>query len=187
MTGTEVPAGGRPGERQGGGAGERSGRSGGAGPELAGLNQLWKRAEAQEPRWQSIGLRLPESARRAVSFTIDTGDGGQPQKRATLTLDGASGSVVRWETFADNNAGRRLRSWSRFVHTGEAFGLGGQTLAGIGSAGAVVLVWTGIALSLRRLAAWRRRRVRDAGMITGDAGESAGEKDQASMPIWVRR
>jgi hypothetical protein len=68
--------------------------------------------------------------------------------------------VVRWETFAGNNAGRRLRSWSRFAHTGEAYGLAGQTIAGIASAGGAVLVWTGIALSLRRLSAWRRRRAR---------------------------
>jgi hypothetical protein len=36
----------------------------------------------------------------------------------------------------------------------------GQTVAGIASAGGVVLVWTGIALSLRRLVAWRHRRAR---------------------------
>ena len=104
-------------------------------------------------------MRLPESARRPVVFTIDTGDGGQPQKRATLTLDRATAATIRWETFADNNAGRRLRSWSRFVHTGEAFGVAGQTLAGVGSLGGVVLVWTGIALALRRLWAWRRRQI----------------------------
>ena len=104
-------------------------------------------------------MRLPGSARRPVVFTIDTGDGGQPQKRATLTLDRATAATIRWETFADNNAGRRLRSWSRFVHTGEAFGVAGQTLAGAGSLGGVVLVWTGIALALRRLWAWRRRQI----------------------------
>ena len=74
-------------------------------------------------------MRLPDSPRRPVTFTIDTGDGGQPQKRSTLTVDRAAASVVRWEIFADQNSGRRLRSWSRFVHTGEAFGLTGQTIA----------------------------------------------------------
>jgi uncharacterized iron-regulated membrane protein len=159
ITGTEAPAaparpaGGGPG---GGGGGARAA----AVPELSGLNQLWTKAEAQQAGWRSIGMRVPEGSRRPVVFTIDTGDGGQPQKRATLTLERATGSVVRWETFADNNAGRRLRSWSRFAHTGEAYGLMGQTIAGIASAGGVVLVWTGIALSLRRLVAWRRRRAR---------------------------
>jgi hypothetical protein len=46
----------------------------------------------------------------------------------------------------------------RFAHTGEVLGIPGQTVAGLVSAGAVVLVWTGIALTLRRFAAWIKRR-----------------------------
>jgi uncharacterized iron-regulated membrane protein len=48
----------------------------------------------------------------------------------------------------------------RFTHTGEVLGFWGQTLAGIVSLGAAVLVYTGLMLSLRRLLAWRRRAVR---------------------------
>jgi uncharacterized iron-regulated membrane protein len=149
MTGTEPPAAGRPGGGDGGS------------PDVSGLDRLWQRAAAQEPGWRSISFRLPDGSRRPVVFTIDTGDGGQPQKRSTVSLERTTGAVVARESFADQNAGRRLRSWSRFVHTGEAFGLPGQTVAGVASAGAVVLVWTGIALSVRRLAAWRRRRARE--------------------------
>jgi len=65
---------------------------------------------------------------------------------------------VRYETFADQGPGRRLRSLMRFAHTGEVLGLAGQTVAGLASAGAVVLVWTGIALALRRGRAWLARR-----------------------------
>ncbi|MDX1979437.1 MAG: PepSY-associated TM helix domain-containing protein [Bryobacteraceae bacterium] len=126
--------------------------------EIAGLNALWRRAADHAPGWISISapLRVPQGT--AVTFTIDHGDGGQPQKRATLELAQHSGDVIQWRTFAANNAGQRLRLWSRFTHTGEAFGLVGQTIAGIASAGAVVLVWTGIALALRRLNVWRRAR-----------------------------
>ena len=46
----------------------------------------------------------------------------------------------------------------RFAHTGEVLGLAGQTVAGLVSAGGVVLVWTGIALALRRFLAWIKRR-----------------------------
>ena len=46
----------------------------------------------------------------------------------------------------------------RFAHTGEVLGLAGQTVAGVVSAGGVVLVWTGIALALRRFLAWIKRR-----------------------------
>jgi uncharacterized iron-regulated membrane protein len=150
ITGSEVPAagGGRPGgdARQG----ARSGRSGQqAGPNLKELDALWQRAEHQVPAWQSIALRLPPANRGPFQFTIDTGTGGRPDQRAQLTLD-RSGAVVRWEPFASYNTGRRLRSWLRFLHTGEAGGVPGETLATVVTAGAVVLVWTGISLALRR-------------------------------------
>jgi hypothetical protein len=47
------------------------------------------------------------------------------------------------------------RIWPR--HTGEVYGLTGQTVAGVVTGGAVVLVWTGIALAFRGLLATRKR------------------------------
>ena len=108
--------------------------------------------------WRTISLRMPTSDKAPLVFTIDQGSGGQPQKRGTLTLDRATGAVVKWETFASNSPGRRVRTMLRFAHTGEVLGLPGQTIAGIASAGGAVLVYTGLALSLRRFVAWRRRR-----------------------------
>jgi uncharacterized iron-regulated membrane protein len=92
-----------------------------------------------------------------MAFAIDRGDGGQPQLRSTLTLDRA-GAVVTYENFASQSPGRRLRSLMRFAHTGEVLGLPGQTIAGVATAGSVVLVWTGIALALRRGRSWLARR-----------------------------
>jgi len=130
----------------------------GAGPTVAGLNALWTVAEKQVSDWRTINVRIPASERAPVVFAIDKGDGGQPQHRSTLTLNRATGEVVSFEAFADQSLGRRLRSISRFAHTGEVLGLPGQTIAGLATAGSVVLVWTGIALSLRRLRAWVTRR-----------------------------
>jgi uncharacterized iron-regulated membrane protein len=65
---------------------------------------------------------------------------------------------MRAESFQDLSAGRRLRSWLRFAHTGEVYGLTGQTIAGLASAGGAVLVYTGLALALRRFISWLRRR-----------------------------
>ncbi len=96
--------------------------------------------------------------RRPVVFTIDRGEAGQPQKRATLTVDGSTGEVTRWEPFSSLTPGRRLRSILRFAHTGEVLGLAGQTIAGVVSAGGAVLVYTGISLAVRRLWGWRRLR-----------------------------
>jgi uncharacterized iron-regulated membrane protein len=95
-----------------------------------------------------------------VAFAIDRGDGGQPQLRSTLSLDRSTGEIVNSETFSDQSLGRRLRSISRFAHTGEVLGLPGQTIAGLATAGAVVLVWTGISLALRRCRSWIGRRKR---------------------------
>jgi uncharacterized iron-regulated membrane protein len=86
------------------------------------------------------------------------GDGGQPQAKSTLTWSRQEARTLKWERFESLDAGVRLRRYTRFIHTGEAFGLAGQTVAGIASAGGAVLVWTGISLALRRFAAWRQRR-----------------------------
>ena len=164
-----------PAGRRGGGPGEggaREGRGSGRAPHASanGIDGLLQRAAQQERDWQTMTVRLPESARGPVSVAIDRGDGGQPQLRSTLTLDGA-GAVVRYETFADQGPGRRLRSLMRFAHTGEVLGIPGQTVAGLASAGAVVLVWTGIALALRRARAWlsRRRARADVPMVEDPA------------------
>ena len=118
---------------------------------------LVARARNQVPGWRSIAMQLPANADAPVSFTIDRGDGGQPQHRAQLQLDRTTGEVKRFEPFAAQTRGRRLRSILRFTHTGEVLGLVGQTIAGLASLGACVLVWTGLALSWRRFRAWRAR------------------------------
>jgi uncharacterized iron-regulated membrane protein len=121
------------------------------------LDQMWARAEQQVAGWKSISLRLPTAADAPLVFTIDQGSGGQPQKRAQLTLNAQTGAVMRWEPFSSYTTGRRLRSILRFAHTGEVLGGVGQTIAGLVSAGGAVLVWTGLALALRRFRAWRAR------------------------------
>ena len=122
------------------------------------LDPLWARAERQVEGWRSISVRIPSDGGETAVFTIDTGTGGQPQKRGTLTLYARTADVAKWEPFSGLSTGRRWRSYLRFGHTGEVAGLAGQTIAGVASLGAVVLVWTGLSLALRRAAAWRVRR-----------------------------
>ena len=113
------------------------------------------RATSRIPDWRTVTMRVPARA-GAYTFVIDRGTGGQPQKQALLTLS-ASGEELGWEPVT--GPGRSgLRTILRYTHTGEGLGIAGQTLAGLVSAGAVVLVWTGSALALRRFGAWRRRR-----------------------------
>ena len=127
---------------------------------LEGLNPLWTRAEQYTSGWKTLSLRLPTSAEAPLVFTIDHGRGGEPQKRATLTLDRKTGDVAKWEPFSSFSTGRQLRTFLRFAHTGEVAGVVGQTIAGIVSLGGVVLVWTGLALSWRRFRAWKARRAK---------------------------
>jgi uncharacterized iron-regulated membrane protein len=120
------------------------------------------RAMRQQDDWTILIARVPTSSRAPVSFTLDRGDGGQPHLRSTLALAPRTGAVETWEPFTAQTPGRRLRSILRFAHTGEVLGLTGQTIAGLVSAGGAVLVYTGIALALRRLSSWRVRRRRSA-------------------------
>ncbi|WP_321476782.1 PepSY-associated TM helix domain-containing protein [uncultured Paludibaculum sp.] len=170
LTGSEMPAvGGGPGgggPRGGGpggvgprgeGRGPRAGERRQAAPSYEGLDLLVENAKRYDPSWRIITFRLAGPRRAPMAFTIDRAERGRPDLRTTLTMARETGEVVKVEKFADQSAGRRLRTWIRWVHTGEAGGVMGQTLAGLVSLGGVFLVYTGIALSLRRLAAFRRR------------------------------
>ncbi len=122
------------------------------------IDSAWSIAEKQVGDWRSITLQLPNSATAPLTFNIDSGTGGQPQKRGQLVLDRTTGAVTRWEPFSSYTRGRQLRSILRFAHTGEVAGLAGQTIAGLVSLGGAVLVFTGLALALRRFYAWFSKR-----------------------------
>jgi uncharacterized iron-regulated membrane protein len=125
-----------------------------------GYDALLARAAAHG-EWRTLTLNIPASPDApTVRVGIDEGNGGQPQRRHTLTLDASTGAVVSYAPFSSQTAGQKARSWVRFLHTGEALGLVGQTIAGLVSLTSVVMVWTGLALAYRRLLQplWRRKR-----------------------------
>jgi uncharacterized iron-regulated membrane protein len=107
---------------------------------------------AAHGEWRTLTLNIPsDPSARAVRIGVDQGDGGQPQLRHTLTLDASTGAVDNWAPFSSQTTGQKARSWIRFLHTGEALGLLGQTIAGLVSLTSVLMVWTGLALAWRRL------------------------------------
>ena len=114
------------------------------------LDRLLGLVQQEAPSWRSITLRVPEASGQPVSFSVDLSPGGQPAKSFDLTLDSETGEVVSRRTYQDRNPGNRLWIWLRFAHTGEVYGFVGQTIAGLASAAAILLVWTGVALSWRR-------------------------------------
>ena len=122
-----------------------------------GLDALWARAERQVQGWVAINARLSQRPDGPVTFLIQEPVGWHPSPRSQLVLDPVTADVVKWEPFAGQNMGRRLRAWVRPLHTGEAAGLVGQAIAFLASAGGTMLVWTGLALAWRRFRGWCRR------------------------------
>lgn len=102
------------------------------------------------PGWASISLRLPQKADApALALIQAPGLWGQ-YTRSQLTLSAVSAEVLKWEPYSGYNLGRKLRGWMVPIHTGRAGGLPGQILAAAAACAALVLVWTGLALSWRR-------------------------------------
>jgi uncharacterized iron-regulated membrane protein len=124
----------------------------------SGLDALSHRAEERVPDWCTITARLGSSSDANIAFSIDSGNGGRPDKCTQLTLNRKTAAEVRWEPFSSYNSGRQLRAWIRFTHTGEAGGIAGQSIAALATAGGALLVWTGLSLAIRRLIAALARR-----------------------------
>ncbi len=158
LAGSEPPPARRGGGFRGGPSPRSPGGNASAALDAASVNRAWAAAEQAVPGWRSLTLRLGGPSAGALSFSVEKAHRGRPDLRYQVAVDRQTGELMGIESFADYDAGRKARSWLRWIHTGEAGGFVGQTLAGVVSAGAVVLVWTGLALSLRRFLAWKGRR-----------------------------
>ena len=108
------------------------------------------RAAAESPGWRRLTVRMPDAGDVPLTVQIDHGSERQPAKRTNLTFDQSSGALTARASGQPESRGPRIRSWLRFAHTGEVYGVVGQTIAGVASAGAMVMVWTGLALTWRR-------------------------------------
>jgi uncharacterized iron-regulated membrane protein len=127
----------------------------------ADLDLLVAKATEVMPTWGVMTLRFPPRANGPVSVTMSDAGYWNPFARSQLTLDARTADTVRWEPYADMSRGQKLRGWMRFAHTGELGGLAGQIVAGLACVGGTFLVWTGLALALRRFLAWRSTGVRE--------------------------
>lgn len=125
-------------------------------------DRLFTTTKSLNPNWRTITFNIANEPNSPISVTIDTGTGGQPQKRTQYLLNRDIGAVVKETKFADGNLGQRLRAFVRFGHTGEYGGWLGQVIAAIASLGACVLVYTGSSLAIRRFAAAFKRRHKPA-------------------------
>jgi len=107
--------------------------------------------------WQRI--TLPANIRgKSIDLTAELKSAEARTPRQTLTLSTLDASVIRLAAPSpgqgnSQSPGQRARGWIRFVHTGEQYGVTGQTVAAIASLAACFLAYTGIALAWRRLIA----------------------------------
>lgn len=131
------------------------------GPDVT-LQAMLETSMALAPDWRTITIPLPRSADApTIGVRIDRGNGAQAGLQTVAAFDRADGHLT--EVLPGNHAqspGLRARSFLRFLHTGEAFALPGQTIAALSCVAGAVLVYTGLALSWRRLIQplFRRRR-----------------------------
>jgi len=121
-----------------------------------------------------------------LSFTIDQGNGRQPQKRSQLVLDRETGQVMRWEPFSSLTRGRQIRSVLRFAHTGEVAGIPGRTIALLATTGGTMLVWTGLALAWRRLRAWQTQNQVRKGVQVENRSQTHGVAKSSCFPDTLR-
>jgi uncharacterized iron-regulated membrane protein len=129
------------------------------------LETLVAEATQRVPAWRELTVRFEAGAERRLSaVSMGVKEEGTWPLFASVQLwaDPFSGRILREERYGDQSAGRKIRMWLRFLHTGEALGWPGQLVAATTSLGAAVLVWTGLALALRRLLRSWRSRVRSS-------------------------
>lgn len=168
MAGSEPPP---PRPASGPPAAPRDGAGRGSFEAPRGLDAARAAATERVPDWRTLTVRLPSSATAPLVVAIDRSSGAaRPDLRSSLTLDAATGAVQRFEPYESQSLGRRLRTWVRWTHTGEAAGILGQTLAAGASAAGGLLVWTGLALAWRRFRAWRLSRANAPAGRSGKAG-----------------
>jgi uncharacterized iron-regulated membrane protein len=131
-------------------------------------------ASRRVPAWRELSVRLDPPGggdRRSspVLILVREERAWPPFASVQIWADPFSRRVLREERYADQSPGRKVRTWLRFLHTGEALGWPGQLVAGTASLGATVLVWTGLALAVRRLLRSRRTRERVSRERSGPA------------------
>jgi uncharacterized iron-regulated membrane protein len=108
-------------------------------------------AEQADTQWNTITIPIPKGGEKTLAVASDRSSGGRPDRVTRLIINRQTGTLVKKIGFADGDTGGKLRAWSRFLHTGEEFGIVGQTIAMLASLGAVFLVWTGFSMTWRRL------------------------------------
>jgi len=131
------------------------------------IEQQSLKVKALYPQWLNIQFSLGTSLDSSLDSSLDNlldssldsiptnnkvyqGNGGEPQKRLKVLLNKTTGDMLQELKFEQLSTYSKLRSYIRFLHTREFLSLFGQTIAGLASLLACLLVYTGVMLAWRR-------------------------------------
>ena len=116
---------------------------------LDALLELTKQELGQD--WQKITLNPASNASSPVRISISLTNAIQPTAQENWMLNPYSGEILARQSWKDLTLEAKVGQFIRRGHTGELWGIAGQSIAGLVSLFACILVWTGIALAWRRL------------------------------------
>jgi uncharacterized iron-regulated membrane protein len=108
--------------------------------------------------WHSMWVEFGRE-KGNTRFYIDSSLGNNPVEAYALFLDNDTANVVKVTRGSDWSKASQAWDVARYLHTGEYFGVIGQTIAGLASLAACFLVYTGFTLSWRRLVSPYLRRL----------------------------
>lgn len=137
------------------------------------LDTLFAKAAVKVQGWATVTLRLPQKPGGPLTAQITTPGYAEKYARSQLTFDAATAEEKKWEPFADQNLGRKLRAFVVPVHTGRVGGPLGQTLALLSASAALLLIWTGFAMAYRRFTKTKSSRWEYAPESRGAIKETA--------------
>jgi uncharacterized iron-regulated membrane protein len=133
-----------------GARGEGRGEGRGRGGESRGDQAAQASASTPPTQGEIVNRAAPIVNSQAVTVTVRESTAWPRTANTTLSLNPFTGEILRRTGYADLAAAQQVRSWTRFLHTGEALGWWGQLVAGLACLGGLFLVYTGFALSWRR-------------------------------------
>lgn len=129
-------------------------------PHAASLADVFAAAQQARPEWRQVTLTLAAPQDSTHTVLVAEGNTYRPDLRTTFDVHTETAERVATRDFSSLSTARKIRAWVRFGHTGEVFGIAGQTVATLVTLAGAFLVWTGFSLAYRRLTSWRRRRRR---------------------------
>lgn len=124
------------------------------------LENAFVKVEQAFPEWESITLEVVPAADEEsapLEFGVTVPDHMPSRAYIPVKSDPYTGEILQQVRFQDRSVGLQARIWVRFLHTGGAFGVPGKIIASLACVAALVLVWTGFALSWRRFFPKSRR------------------------------